>query len=306
VSPGDRRAARPRAWVPRRGWCPCHLRGRRRCRRSPPLATPHPLAPPPAAPPPQLRSNAHGTATMARATDRFQLSTMRGLQLQKCGIDDFAAWPTCTPGKITYYMGKLRANTINLRNWHQARRAAAGRGLRANPKAAPATAARSQALDPWPRPAPAPLPPYPPPPHFPVNPPHTHTHTPGAVPRRARLAAAVPRPAPLQLLDQVATQRVKLRGRRQRHKRARVPQRDALGHRQQVKGGRGRAGSVPGGGWELRLAGGARHALEWPCAHAAARHCPEAPPLPHAAARHCPEAPPLPHATPPPPPPGSS
>ncbi|GBF92718.1 hypothetical protein Rsub_05087, partial [Raphidocelis subcapitata] len=63
--------------------------------------------------------NAYNTATMARTTDRFQLSSMRINQLQKCALPDFSGYATCSAARIQYYLDRLLLNTKNLRNWHQ-------------------------------------------------------------------------------------------------------------------------------------------------------------------------------------------
>lgn len=72
------------------------------------------------------RSNARDTATMARATDRFQLSAMRANLLQKCREPDFEAFDTCSASKHERNMNKLALNTVNLRHWHQVRRNGGG------------------------------------------------------------------------------------------------------------------------------------------------------------------------------------
>lgn len=55
---------------------------------------------------------------MARATDRFQLSTMRSNMLQKCGEPQFADFPMCSPEKFEFNRDRLMKNTANLRQWH--------------------------------------------------------------------------------------------------------------------------------------------------------------------------------------------
>jgi hypothetical protein len=69
--------------------------------------------------PRRSRSNAHGTATMARATDRFQLSAMRCNILQKCGLSEFGTFDICSPASVEFNKGRLLTNTMNLRLWHQ-------------------------------------------------------------------------------------------------------------------------------------------------------------------------------------------
>jgi hypothetical protein len=64
-------------------------------------------------------SNAHGTAMMARTTDRFQLNVMRCNNLQRCGLPEFEDMDVCAPDQITRNLDKLRLNTVNLRSWHQ-------------------------------------------------------------------------------------------------------------------------------------------------------------------------------------------
>ncbi|KIY98973.1 hypothetical protein MNEG_8988 [Monoraphidium neglectum] len=66
-----------------------------------------------------LITNAHGTATMARATDRFQLSAMRCNILQKCGLSEFGTFDICSPASVEFNKGRLLTNTMNLRLWHQ-------------------------------------------------------------------------------------------------------------------------------------------------------------------------------------------
>jgi hypothetical protein len=56
---------------------------------------------------------------MARAADRYQLSSMRSFVIQKCALPDFADFDSCTQSKIDYYLQRLLLNTLNLRKWHQ-------------------------------------------------------------------------------------------------------------------------------------------------------------------------------------------
>ena len=44
---------------------------------------------------------------------------MRAFQLQQCGLPDFEALETCSPAKYERYLTRLKANTVNLRMWHQ-------------------------------------------------------------------------------------------------------------------------------------------------------------------------------------------
>ena len=60
----------------------------------------------------RTRSNAHGTAMMARATDRFQLSAMRVNVLQKCGLADFASFDMCTPEAGEVNLARLHRNSV--------------------------------------------------------------------------------------------------------------------------------------------------------------------------------------------------